>query len=140
MTTNSKLAMGCSALALLLAASVAAADPMDLLRRPARTPRPPRVQTPGFHASGTYSGSVGGQLIIDGVSYPLRTNTKPYLIGYGPVEVNEVPIGSRVFATIVNGDQGNVIWGLIVRPPDDPRTAGADMHAFVRVHDPNAPR
>lgn len=140
MNRASKFVLPVFTLALLSLAVAASADPFDMLRGPARPQRTPRVQPPGFNATGIYGGVIGDQVSIDGVTYTLRQKTQPYLIGTGLVSMSDIPIGSRVYATVLGTSQSGVIWGLIVRPADEDRKARADMTGYARVHDENAPR
>lgn len=140
MTRESKLAVRIVVVAALCAATTAFADPLSLFRQPARPQRPPRVETPGFTSAGIYGGMIGDQLLVDGTSYTLRAKTQPYLVGRGPISVQEIPIGAHVFVTVVGNGQGSAIWGIVVRPADEDRPGAGAMLKPASVRSADAPR
>ncbi len=139
MTRTSKFVLQLATLSLLTIAVAASADPLNLGRGPARPQRAPRVPVPSFAATGVYGGYVGDQVNIDGATYTLRQKTQPYLIGRGLISMSEIPIGSRVYATVVGSETSGVIWGLIVRPADEERQP-RDMTGQARLRPESAPR
>lgn len=143
MTRTSKLALRFAALAMLVIAPAALAEPPSLFNlhaRPPRSQRPQRVQQPGFQTMGVYGGQIGDQVLIDGTPYLLRQKTQPYLVGRGLISMSEIPIGSSVFATIVGTPQSGVVWQLIVRPADEDRGKREDMTRPATLRSESAPR
>jgi hypothetical protein len=117
----------------LLTLAVATAAHADLTSR-ARS-APGRNRPADFTVSGVVSGVLNGQVIIDGVAYPVGESPQVFQIGAGMIKLSELPIGSRVYATGATVGQSGLLRMLIVRPADEKADASAPT-AKILVRDP----
>ncbi len=121
-------ALRTAAVSLLLAAFAIAAHADD----PQARRRGPGVwRKPSFALSGVYTGVVGGQIVIDGVAYPIKPNASAYQLGYGPVPLNALAIGRVVYVTGSGAPESGIVTSVVARPASEDTDPSGDLSRFV---------
>lgn len=116
---------------LTLTFAVAAQADQRSRNRPVTTRRPAAT----FDVSGVFGGVLGGNVLIGGNAFRLAPSPQVYVIGVGLVDLDRLPIGSRVFATGTLAGETGTIRSLIARPASELSQASGDASSRVRVRD-----
>jgi hypothetical protein len=112
----------------LLVAAAAHADPRTRQRQPAR-------RNATFNFSGVFSGVLDGKILIGDRAFPLSESARFYLLGTGPVEIQRLPIGARVFASGTSMGETGVVRRVVVRPAGESREPTGPASSYVRVRE-----
>ncbi len=72
-----------------------------------------------FNTSGTFSGALGGSIVVGGVLYQLSPDVQLYEIGRGLVPVGEAYNGRFVFLSGARSGGSELIYSVIIRPASD---------------------
>ena len=114
----------------LLTLTVAASAQADL--RSWNKPAPVRHRPPTFDVSGVYTGTLYRQVVIDGMTYTLANSPVVYKVGVGRIELSELPIGSRVFASGQAVGSTGLVDLLIARPEEARAATSLEPSGAVR--------
>jgi hypothetical protein len=122
-------------LATLALVSVAHAQDMNRFRRDRQQRRPVT-----FDVSGTFTGALDGQVLIDGAAYRYDESLQVYQLGVGLVSIGDVAVGSRVYASGMGSADAGTLRVVIARPADE---GVVDVNASskrIRERDASSPR
>jgi hypothetical protein len=120
-------------LALLPVSVVQAEEPSPWRRSAAR--RPPAA----FEVAGAFGGVLAGRVHIGGVDYPMSPTLQVYQLGTGLVPIDQIPIGTVVYASGAGRAETGSVSTLIARPVDE--TSGRAHRApRARERDTNRPQ
>jgi hypothetical protein len=99
-----------------------------------------RHPSPGFDVSGEFTGTLGGEILLAGVSYRLASDAVVYEIGRGLLPLGTMVVDRHVFLSGLGSDESGLIRMVIVRPPDDPRLAKRAPTIHTRLEDDASPQ
>ena len=112
------------ALLSLTLGSVVQAD--SLLQR--QKPQP-RHRPLTFEVAGVYTGVVAGHVLIDGLAYRVQPTPLVYQLGVGMVTLDQLPIGTRVYASGYGSAESGLLSTITARPVAEnaPNKAGVSL-------------
>jgi hypothetical protein len=135
-TLKSNLLRGVAlSFAVLALASLANAQEERFARR-----APEHRRAPSFDVSGSFTGATGGQLVIDGIGYSYGDKLQVYQLGVGLVPIDQVAIGSYVFASGPGSADSGTVLVMIARPANEDVVDSTYPSPNIRVVDPSSPR
>lgn len=129
------------AVAALLTAAVAPdADAQSRTYQPRKKPAAAPPSLPRFALSGDFSGSLTGEIYLDGKAYRIAPDASIYEIGKGLVPLGTSYSNRRIFVSGVQTAGPAVIYSISVRPARNMALSNVDMSVFVKEQPANAPR
>jgi hypothetical protein len=73
----------------------------------------------GFNVSGRFSGSLAGDIMVNGMTYHLTDKTALYELGRGPIDLGETVTDRLIFMSGSRRDGNDTIYSVIIRPLTD---------------------
>jgi hypothetical protein len=123
-----------AALLTVLACATATADDRD--KGPTARHFLPVQRGNGFNASGRFSGTLAGDIMLNGVTFHLTDKTVVYELGVGPVELGQTVTDRFIFVSAAHGGGYDTVYSVIIRPITD----ATDAYREPTELDPSAPQ
>jgi hypothetical protein len=121
------------ALALLLLTVLAPAAGADF-RKP-RTHGSDLLGLSTFNVSGEFTGTMGGEILLEGVRYQLASNVNVYELGVGMLPPGSEVVDRHVFMSGVRTIGSDIVFNVIVRPAVQPSLDREDPSSGVVLLD-----
>ena len=140
MRKHPSLSVGVAA-ALLMVVAIAATATAAGRTRPFRSSRAEGyLRSQPFTLAGEFSGTLSGEIVLNGLPYRLSPNAFVYEIGRGVV-----PVGTEVrdrFVTVsgLTTNRVTVVYSIIIRPEGEATFQSDDMSSKVKIQVPNTPK
>ena len=126
-------------LAITLSLTLVVAAGADEARRPphgSMTNALLRMQP--FGVSGQYSGTLAGEIRIDGISYRLSPDATIYEIGRGLVPQGTAVEYRYVYLSGLKVRGSMLVYGVILRPASESVSDGTDPGTYISIRDEGA--
>ena len=123
-----------AALLTALACATAGADERD--KGPSARRFLPVQRGNGFNASGRFSGTLAGDIMLNGVTFHLTDKTTVYELGVGPVQLGQTVTDRYIFLSARHGGGYDTVYNVIIRPITD----STDAYREPTELDPSAPQ
>jgi hypothetical protein len=123
---------------LALTVAVAAAGPAGRRFHSVRAEEFERAQP--VCVGGEFSGTIGGEMVINGLPYRLATNAIVYQIGTGLIPLGTTVQDRSVTLSGLKMNNTTVIYSVSVRPAGEMTFETADMSDKVHIANPSIPK
>ena len=97
-------------------------------------------QSASFSVSGRFSGTIGGDIILDGVVYRLTTGASIYELGRGMLPPGTFISDRVIFLSGARQSNGMAVSSVIVRPADPVGLIGQGTSPFVHEQTDGSPQ
>jgi len=127
---------GAAIIVVVTALAFASAGADVQVRGPSARRLAPFPRGNGFSVSGQFSGTLSGDVMLDGVTYRLTDRTTVYELGRGPVKLGETVTNRFIFMSGSRNGGSETVYSVIIRPLTD----STDPVREPTVLDPSAPQ
>ncbi len=126
--------------AFMAAAFVSESAAQSRTYQPRKKPVTAPSTLPRFALSGDFSGSLTGEIYIEGKAFRIAPDASIYEIGKGLVPLGTSYSNRRIFVSGVQTAGPAVIYSVNVRPARNMALSNVDMSMFVKEKPASAPR
>lgn len=126
--------------AVMTAAAVPDAGAQSRTYQPRKKPVPAASSLPRFALSGDFSGTLTGEIYIEGKAFRIAPDASIYEVGKGLVPLGTSYSNRRIFVSGVQTAGPAIIYSISVRPARNIALTNVDMSVFVKEKPASAPR